>query len=178
MRLTRYPSAIISRPLRQRGSRSARVRLALRAGAVLLAVLVVAVVAAVGVVLSGPTEVGFVRSRVAATIQRSLGSDYTVDVARAVIDIDPVLGLVVRVDNIDVRDDLNAVVAHVPSTRFAVDPLALLRFRVEIHQVELAGAELSFVRTSDGAVRLGNAKTVDKPGPGPAAHGPTPAASP
>ncbi len=126
----------------------------------LLLVLVVAVVAAVGLMLSGPTEVGFVRDRIAGTLRRDLGPAYSVAVSRAVIDIDPVLGLVVRVDDIDVRDSANTVVAHVPSTRLAIDPLALLRFRVEIHQVELAGAEISFVRTEDGAVRLGNADTV------------------
>ena len=164
MRLTRYPSAVANRPLRQRSSRSARVRLAIRAGAILLIVLVVAVVAAVALVLSGPTEVGFVRDRIASTLQRSLGDNYSVNVARAVIDIDPVLGLVVRVDNIDVRDSTKAVVAHVPSTRLSIDPLSLLRFRVEIHQVELSGAEISFARTIDGAVRLGNAETVQPGG--------------
>jgi hypothetical protein len=71
-----------------------------------------------------------------------------------------VLGLVVRVDNIDVRDNHNAVVAHVPSTRFAIDPWSLLRLHVDVRQVELAGAEVSFVRTADGQVRLGNADTV------------------
>ena len=133
----------------------------LRAAAVVLLVLVVAVVGAVGLVLSGPTEVGFVRDRIVGTLKRDLGPGYSVAIARAVIDIDPVLGLVVRVDDVDVRDSANAVVAHVPSTRLAIDPLALLRFRVEIHQVELASAEISFVRTTDGAVRLGKADTVD-----------------
>ena len=143
-------------------------------------VLAVAVIAAVTVVLSGPTEIGFVRDRVTTTIERSLGPDYTVTIATAVIDVDPVLGLVVRVDDIVVRDSVDAVVATVPSTRFAIDPLPLFRFRVEISRVELTGAEVSFVRGAEGAVRLGNADTVlaaRSPAAGPAAAPPPAAAA-
>ncbi len=139
-------------------------RLAFRAFLVVLLVLVVVVVGAVVVVLAGPTEFGFVRDRIAATLQESLGKDYAVAIDRAVVDVDPVLGLVVRVDNIDVKDKRDAVVAHVPSTRFAIDPLSLLRFRVDVRQVELSGAEISFVRTPEGAVLLGDGDTV--PGSG------------
>jgi hypothetical protein len=135
-------------------------RLAFRASLVVMLVLVVAVIGAIVVVFAGPTEFGFVRDRIAATLQESVGSGYSVGVERAVVDVDPVLGLVVRVDNIDVRDNRQAVVAHVPSTRFAIDPLSLLRFRVDIREVELSGAEVSFVRTADGAVLLGDADTV------------------
>ena len=136
------------------------IRLAVRALAVVVLVLVVAVVGAIAVVLTGPTEFGFVRDRIAVTLAKNLGDDYAVDIARAVVDIDPVLGLVVRVDDITVRDSVAAVVALVPSTRFAVDPLSLFGFRVEIGQVELSGAEISFVRAEGGAVRLGNATTA------------------
>jgi len=50
----------------------------------------------------------------------------------------------------------------------------LFRFRVEIKQVELSGAELSFVRDADGAVRLGNADSVQpQPSAPPAPVAPT-----
>src|SRR5688572_15319294 len=116
MRLSQYPVTMSSRPLRQRSSRAAMLRLAVRASLVVLLVLVVSVVGAIVVVLAGPTEFAFVRDRIAATLQESIGKDYAVGIERAVVDVDPVLGLVVRVDNIDVRDKRNAVVAHIPST--------------------------------------------------------------
>ena len=90
------------------------IRLTVRALAVVVLVLVVAVVGAIAVVLTGPTEFGFVRDRIAATIRTNLGDDYAVNIARAVVDIDPVLGLVVRVDDIAVSDSVAAVVAYVP----------------------------------------------------------------
>jgi hypothetical protein len=160
MRWTRLSSALAARPLRQRRSRPALVRLGIRAAVAVVVVLVVALVGATVFVLAGPTEFGFVRDRIAGTIDASLGPGYSVGIARAVVDVDPVLGLVVRVDDIDVRDDRQAVVAHVPSTRFAVDPWSLLRLRVDIREVELSGADISFVSTPGGAVRLGDADTA------------------
>src|SRR5262245_43544697 len=73
MRLSQYPVAVPNRPLRQRASRSAMLRLAFRASLVVVLVLVVAVVGAVVVVLVGPTEFPFVRDRIAATLQQSIG---------------------------------------------------------------------------------------------------------
>ncbi|HVY18965.1 MAG TPA: AsmA-like C-terminal region-containing protein [Bauldia sp.] len=136
--------------------------------------LLIAGLGATLIVLAGPTDFGIVRDRVAAIIRKSLGAGYDVGVGRAVVDIDPVLGLVVRVDNIDVRDSTKDVVAHIPSTRFAIDPFALLRLRVEVKQVELSGPEISFARGGGGSIYLGNA---DTPAPAKAAA-PPPTLSP
>ena len=75
-------------------------------------------------------------------------ADRTLIKGGTVITVDPALGLVAEVDDIAVRDSRDTVVAHVPSTRLAVDPLALLRLRVEVSTVELSNAEMSFVRSS------------------------------
>ena len=109
-------------------------RLAFRAALVVLLVLIVAVVGAVVVVLKGPTEFAFIRDRIAATLEQNLGPAYSVAIEKAVVDVDPVLGLVVRVDNIDISDSRHALVAHVPQTRFAVDPWSLLRLRVDVQR--------------------------------------------
>jgi hypothetical protein len=166
-----FLSSTRPRPLRQRGTRSARVRLALRAASIAVLVLVLVVVGTIVVVLSGPTEVGILRGRIAASITDSLGPGYTVDVARVVIEVDPVLGFVVRADDIEVRDSGDSRVAFVPSTRLAVVPASLLRLRLDVKQVELSDAEISFVRGGDGAVRLGGATTTRDgaaaPPPGP-----------
>ena len=155
--LTELPA----RPLRLRNP--SRLRLLARAGMVVLLVLVIAIVGGILVLLTGPTEFGILRDRVAAIIQTNLGDQYTVTVKRAVIDIDPVLGLVARVDDIEVRDSNKAVVASVPSTRFAIDPYALLGFRVEVRQIELANPQIAFARAEDGSVYLGNAATARGP---------------
>ena len=141
-------------------ARPGRRRLLIRAGLIVLLVLVVAIVGAIAVIASGPTEFGIVRQRVAAILQRDLGDAYQVDVDKAVIEFDPVLGLTVRVDNVDVRDSSHQVVAHIPSTRLAIDPLALLEFHVEVKQIELSGPEISFARGDGGAIYLGNADTA------------------
>ena len=112
------------------------------------------------VMLTGQTEFGLIRDRVARLIADGVGPGYSVEIRRAVIDVDPVLGFTVRIDDIEVRDSNQAVVAQVPSTRFAVDPLSLLSFRVLVRQVELNGPEVSFVRAADGAIYLGNAATA------------------
>src|SRR5664279_802771 len=98
MRQDKYPSEQASRPLRQRPARS---RLLWRALSIVLLVLVIAVVGTVIAVVSGPTELGIVRDRVAGLIRDNLGPGYAVDIRRAFIDLDPVLGLVVRVDDLD-----------------------------------------------------------------------------
>ena len=81
------------------------------------------------------------------------------------IDTDPVLGLVVRVDDIVVRDSKNDVVVDVPETRFVVDPYSLLRLHVDIRAVELNAPQISFLRASDGRVLLG-ATGADAPAAG------------
>ena len=160
IRLEQYPSEQANRPLRQRPARS---RLLWRALSIVVLVLVIAVVGTVLVVASGPTELGIVRGRVAGLIRDNLGPGYAVDVGRTMVELDPVLGLVVRVDNLDVRDSRQAVVAHLPSTRFAIDPFALLGLRVEVKQVELSDPELSFARGDSGAIYLGTGATPQPP---------------
>jgi hypothetical protein len=138
--------------------------------------LLIAVLGFTLVILTGPTEFGLIRDRVAGLIREKLGPSYAVEIGRAVIDIDPVLGFTVRVDDIDVRDNNQALVVHVPSTRFAVDPYALLAFRARVTQVELSNPEVSFVRGPSG-VFIGNAATASgergeaAPLPDPAAEG-------
>ncbi len=154
------PAARTTRPLRQRGTPASWFRLGLRAVAVLVVVFLVAVIGGMVLAISGHTDFGFVRDRIAATIRASLGPDYSVDIKRAVIDADPVLGLVIRVDDIVVRDSGNDVVASVPETRFVIDPYSLLRLHVDIRSVELNGPEVSFVRARNGSVLPGAAPTA------------------
>ncbi len=163
MRLKISLPTAAARPLRQRNSPAAWFRLAFRAVAILAVVLVVVVVGGIVVVLVGRTDFGFVRDQIAATLRSNLGPGYSVAIKRAVIDTDPVLGLVVRVDDIVVRDDRQAVVVEVPETRFVVDPYSLLRLHVDIRTVEFNAPQLSFLRTSDGRVMLGAAPTFETP---------------
>jgi hypothetical protein len=160
MRLTGLPSPEATRPLGQRNTRAVILRHGLRAAAVVALVLVVAVVALIVVVIAGPTEFGMVRTRVAAALEKTLGSGYQVAVGRTVVDLDPVLGLVLQVNDIEVTDTQKAVVAQVPATRLALDPLALFGLRVEVRSIELSKANIAFVRASNGEVYLGNAATA------------------
>src|SRR4029079_15985329 len=52
------------------------------------------------------------------------------------------------------------VVASLPATRFAVDPLALLGFHVEVSVIEAVKPEVSLVRSPLGEVYLGNSATI------------------
>ena len=169
MRLDQYPSEQASRPLRQRPGRSTLLRRALW---IVVLVFLIAIVGTILAVVSGPTELSIVRERMAGLIRDNLGPGYAVAIGRAVVDLDPVLGLVVRVDNLDVRDANQTVVAHLPSTRFAIDPYALLALRVKVKQVELSDPEVSFARGDNGAIFLGTGATP--PPPKKAASAPTP----
>lgn len=163
MRLKLFSPAAATRPLRQRSSPVAWFRLALRAVSILFVVLIVVVVGGVVITLVGGTDFGFVRDRIASTLRSGLGPDYAVAIRRAVIDTDPLLGLVVRVDDIVVRDSKDEVVVDVPETRFVVDPYSLLRLHVDIRAVELNGPQISILRTSDGRVLLGVADATSAP---------------
>ena len=132
----------------------------LRAAAVVVVLVLAVVVTATVIVLSGPTEFGIVRNRIQTILTTNLGAGYQVEIGRAVIDVDPVYGLVVQVDNVTVRDDQSAIVANVPSTRLDIDPAALFAFRVDLQGVELNNAVLSFVRADTGEVYLGNSATA------------------
>ncbi len=127
-----------------------------------MAAALVLLIAALGLVLlvvAGPTEFGLIRDRIAGIIRNSLGPGYEVSIDRAMLDVDPVLGFIVRVDNIAVRDSGQTVVAKVPTTRFAVNPYSLLMLKAEVKQVEMVDPEISFVRGESG-VYIGNASTV------------------
>ena len=158
-RLTNIASAQVGRPLRHRRM-SAVARHSLRALAVTLILLVLALGTGLAVIFSGPTEFSVIRDRVQALLASDLGPDYVVEIGRSVVDVDPALGLVVEIDDVVVRDRRDSVVARVPSTRLAIDPLALLRLQVEVSTVELSSAQLSFVRSAAGEVYLGDADTV------------------
>ncbi len=174
MRLKLFSRTAAARPLRQRNSPAAWFRLGIRALSILVAVLVVVVVVAIILTLVGRTDFGFVRDQIASTLRANLGPDYSVAIKRAVFDTDPVLGLVVRVDDIVVRDSKNAVVVNVPETRFVVDPTSLLRFHVDIRTVEFNAPQISFVRTKDGRVLLGAAEPGGSPPPAATAPAGTP----
>ncbi|MFO1184275.1 MAG: AsmA-like C-terminal domain-containing protein [Bauldia sp.] len=142
-----------------------------RLGLVVGLVVLVAVGAAVALIMRGPTELAVLRDRVEQTLQDSLGSRYTVDVGKTALDIDPVLGLVVLVDDVAISTRDGEVVASIPSTRLAVDPLALLMLHVTLRSVELNQPVLAFARDAGGGVMLGRSATgvgegdkADEPG--------------
>ena len=123
------------------------------------------------IIVVGPLELDMVRDRVIATLSQRLGPDYGVKVGRATVDVDPVLGLVVAIDEITVRDRDEAVVAQVPSTRLALDPLSLLRLRMDVRTVEVSDADISFVRSHSGRVYLGTSNTIHRAEPATPASG-------
>lgn len=145
---------------RLRMSKSAIIKYGLRIAGIIFLALIVMVGALAAIILSGPTEFGLVRNRIEAILERSLGDRYDISVGSAVLDVDPVYGLIVQVNNVTVRDDRKAVVANMPSTRVDIDPFGLFLLRVDIEAVEFNDAELDFVRSDTGEVYLGNAETT------------------
>ena len=135
-------------------------RRVLKATLVVLLVMIVLVGVTVAIVISGPTEVGFLRDRISSVLTKRLGEDYEISVGSAVIDVDPVYGLVLEINNVTVTDNQGANVADIPSTRLDIDPAALVAFRLDIHSVELNNAELAFVRAETGEFYLGNSSTI------------------
>jgi hypothetical protein len=145
-------------------------------GAFLLAAMIIVGMLA-AILAVGPVELDLVRDRVIATLSRQLGPDYGVKVGRATVDVDPVLGLVVEIDEIAVSDREDAVVARVPATRLAIDPLSLLSLRLNVRTVEVSDADISVVRSASGRVYLGTSGTLHRAEP--AGRGaPTDGASP
>lgn len=164
MRLDEFPSARAHRPLYERAPKRRRrwYSLVLRALGIVMLLLIVLTGAAALLIASGPVELNVIRDRVVATVQARLGPGYAVKVAGASIDVDPVLGLVAEIDEVTVRDDSNAVVARIPATRLAIDPLSFLKLRVDIRTVEISNPEISLVRGKTGRIYLGNADTVPR----------------
>lgn len=135
-------------------------RMVVRALAVVATLSVVAAVGIGVLLVSGPTDVGFVRDQVVQVLRNGLGDDYRVTTGRAVIDFDRLIGgLVIRVDDIEVADRAENVVARVPATRFRVNTAALLTLRLEVKAIEIDRPEINFIRLTDGTVRLGSLET-------------------
>lgn len=137
----------------------------LKATFIVLLVAILALGVAVAIILSGPTEIGFVRDRIANILTERLGDDYSISVGSAVVAVDPVYGLVLEIGNVTIADNQSAIVADIPSTRLDIDPSSLLAFRFDIHTIELNNAELAFVRGDNGQFFLGNSSTVYESAP-------------
>ncbi|SHG08563.1 AsmA-like C-terminal region [Kaistia soli DSM 19436] len=142
--------------MRRRG----RLGIMLRIASTLALMLIVLFVALAFILASGPVELGVLRERVAETISRQLGPGYDVTVGAAMIDVDPVMGLMARFDEIRVDDRGHGSVAHIPTLRLGIDPLSLLRLRLDITQVEVSDPDVSLVRGGDGRIYLGTADHV------------------
>jgi hypothetical protein len=162
-RIAALPAEFAGRAFGTPEARSAFLKFGIKATALGLALALLVIVVLIAVVLSGPTEIGFVRDRIASSLAATLGSGYDVSVGSAVLDVDPVYGLVLKVDNVAVRDDRGAIVVNVPSTRLDIDPTSLLSFRVDVSAVELNNAEISLVRAAAGDIYLGNSHTAYVP---------------
>lgn len=152
-------SAVPRQPSGPPRARSAFLKYTLRTILAVFLIAIVVVGATIAIILSGPTEIGVVRDRIVAVLSANLGERYEISVGRAVVDVDPVYGLVLQVDDVSISDDQGVVVANVPSTRLDIDPVALFAFRLDIRTIELNNAELDFVRADSGDVYLGNATT-------------------
>ena len=118
---------------------------------------VVLLVALAFILASGPVDLGVLRERVADTMRHQLGPGYTVNVGAASIDVDPVMGLMARIDDIRVDDSAKNPVMRVPTARFGIDPLSLMRLRLDITQVEITEPDISIVRGGAGRIFLGMA---------------------
>jgi hypothetical protein len=137
-----------------------------------IALAIVAVTTAI--LLSGATEVGILRDRVAAELSARLGPPFTVAVGRTVLRLEADEGLVAEIEDIVVRGGSGDVVAAVPSVRLAVDPWSLLALRVAVTEADIAEPKLALVRDAAGRIRLdGGAPAPDTSG-APAADEPLP----
>ncbi len=115
------------------------------------------------ILASGPVELGVLSERVAMTLRAQLGPDYAVSVGAASLDVDPVMGLMARIDDIRVSDRAKSPVMHVPTLRFGIDPLSLLRLRIDVTQVEVTEPEISIVRGGGGRIYLGTSDQAGEP---------------
>src|SRR5262245_9820865 len=60
--------------------------------------------ATAAIVLSGSTKIGLIRNRVQAALEERLGPEFDVSVGSAIVEIDPTLGLVVDLGEIEVAN--------------------------------------------------------------------------
>jgi hypothetical protein len=146
--LTRFPSARANRAVLRRAAGRSILRHLLRALGLVLVLVVVCIGAVTVMLLSGPVELSFIRGQVVRAIASGIGPDYRTEVGRVFIAIDPVLGLVLEIDDLHVRDQRGDEVASLPTTRIALDVTAPLGARSLIRSVDVSGAAFSFVRGS------------------------------
>jgi hypothetical protein len=122
------------------------------------ALLIVALVGLLAFVVSFSVELPFVRNQVDATVEQALGPGYEATVRSAILAVDPVLGLVVRLSDISILDTLDQEVARIPSAMIALNLPAIVTSQNLVRSVEIDGAWFSITR--DGGVAfLGNAGT-------------------
>lgn len=131
-----------------------------RIGILIVLVAIVAVVGGFAFLLLGPADFGALRGRIKSTIEANVGSGYEVDVGRSALSLDPVLGLVVQIDDIVIRDPHDGIAADIPSTRLAIDLWAMFGMRGLVRAVEVDGATLLFSRSEDGRVHLGELRAT------------------
>ncbi len=118
-------------------------------GAIGLLALVIAS-ATIAIVLSGATEIGLIRYRVQAALEERLGPEFNVSVGRAIVQVDPTLGLVVDLGDIEIANGDSKAVISVPATRLAVDAMALFGLRLSVTRAEVAGPRILLTRTEGG----------------------------
>lgn len=101
--------------------------------------------------VSFAVELPFVRGQVAGTIEQALGAGYEATVGGAILAVDPVLGLVVKVSDVEIVDIRGNQVARLPTTMIAVHPGALFTSRNAIRSIEIDNAWLSIRHEGDVA---------------------------
>ena len=132
-----------------------RLRLALFGIGALGLLVVVIAAATIAIVLSGATEIGLIRDRVQAALEERLGPEFNVSVGRAIVQVDPTLGLVVDLGEIEIAKGDSGAVVFVPAMRLAVDAMALFSLRLSVTRAEITGPRISLTRTESGGYGLG-----------------------
>ncbi|MCW5715687.1 MAG: hypothetical protein KIT43_14340 [Bauldia sp.] len=150
--------AVPAPPLTRRPRRRIAWQKPLLVVTLVLVALVAAAVALIALAASRNFELPFIRAQLAGMIEGTLGAGYDATVGSAVLDTDPVLGLVLRVGDIRVVDTNGAELLRVGSSLIAIDPTAIVTPKAVLRSVEIDGLWLSLVR-SGSAIRLGNLET-------------------
>lgn len=123
-----------------------------------LLLLFVAFAGTLALLISASIELPFVRNQVDATIEQALGEGYSATIGSAILAVDPVLGLVVRVTDISVEDSVGAEVARVPTAMVAISLSGIVTSKNAIRSVEIDGAWFA-IRRDGGVAFLGNNAT-------------------
>ncbi len=125
----------------------------------ILTLLFVALSGTLALLISASIELPFVRNQVDATIEQALGEGYNATVGSAILDVDPVLGLVLRVADVSVVDGAGTEVARVPSAMIAISLSGIVTSRNAVRSVEADGAWFA-IRRDGGVAFLGNNATT------------------